>query len=71
MTRRAVPEELTETFGGGAGAGLRTREAGSVVSQAFGINKINRNQEYSVLFILLFSSVVKETVPCSELQVQF
>jgi len=32
--------------------GLRGREAGSLVSQALGINKVsNINQEYSVLFI--------------------
>jgi hypothetical protein len=33
--------------------GLRGREAGSLVSQALGINRvININQEYRVLFIL-------------------
>jgi hypothetical protein len=55
MTRRAVPEEFAETKGGGTGVELWTREAGSVVSQAFGISKSNRNQEYIVLFILMIS----------------
>jgi hypothetical protein len=55
MTCRAVPDELAETNGGGTGVELWTREAGSVVSQAFGKSKSNRNQEYIVLFILMFS----------------
>jgi hypothetical protein len=55
MICRAIPEEFAGTMGGAAGAELRTREAGSVVSQAFGISKSKRNQEDSVLFILMFS----------------
>jgi hypothetical protein len=50
-TCRATSEEIERD--GELDMGLRGREAGSLVSQALGINKVNNiNQEYRVLFIL-------------------